>query len=508
MSDSSENTFKKILDYIKTNNALLPRESKNLLQHASNLGISVRWKYLRRTRLDDTRETSNEQSSEKSDSLVIVDKLNNKELTLISLSLLNEDDTNKILNWHLNSSNEFGSPNATSTPFNSPQNTDTSEQENVVNKETTENQVLPEFEVFQEVVFPPLKMDASTYCNLDFDAVTMKLNPGKFYGNGNDDVNDFVCRFERACKVNGWTEDKDKARYVPCFLAGPAYLWLENFEAEFALKNEQKDPKDEMTYELLKTGLTSEFEPKTPVDIAEFKLRNRVQESGESVESYYQSVLRLCRIVNPKMEEEDKIRHLLHGLDKKLTKDVALATNKTAADVLANARRVEKAISYSTITADENAETEARKQNTEVMNKVMEKLNDLSVNAKPNQFFQQNRGTNRPPYYQNYPRNYGSRGHRGSGNNFNRYNGQTGRFYNHGRNTERPRFNNSQQNYRDQPSTSQNQYTRNNYRNHGTRQGSGNVDDITRTSDGRVICFRCKAPGHYATSCTKNLQHQ
>lgn len=48
---------------------------------------------------------------------------------------------------------------------------------------------------------------------------------------------------------------------------------------------------------------------------AEQRLRGRAQKQGENFTSYIEDVIDLCKRLNPEMTEQDKIRHILKGID-------------------------------------------------------------------------------------------------------------------------------------------------------------------------------------------------
>ena len=198
------------------------------------------------------------------------------------------------------------------------------------------------------------------------------MNPGSFSGTSGEDVNEFITRYERACRVNEWGTDELKARFISMFLTGAAALWLDNIEAtDHAILKKYPD---------LKTKLLSAFEPRIPTDRAEFKLRTRTQLPGETLENYYQDVMKLCRQVNADMADADKARHLLHGLSRTLIKDVMLLQNETPDQVLQNARKAEIAMSYST--TQDTVHSELLKKANDQISDLSKKLAELTTEVK------------------------------------------------------------------------------------------------------------------------------
>ncbi|GFS48246.1 retrotrans_gag domain-containing protein [Trichonephila clavipes] len=76
-------------------------------------------------------------------------------------------------------------------------------------------------------------------------------------------------------------------------------------------KNEELD-----SWEAFKNGLSGLFGDRQKYTRrAEEQLKCRAQRSGESTQSYIQSVLGLCQVkVNPLMKEDEKVSHLMKGV--------------------------------------------------------------------------------------------------------------------------------------------------------------------------------------------------
>lgn len=232
---------------------------------------------------------------------------------------------------------------------------------------------VPDIHLFNEKFLRNLNAEKPRVINRSFsnpnikmtliNSQSFKMNPGNFGGQIGEDVDEFLAKYERACRVNGWVDDKEKARYLPVFLTATASIWLDNYEASF--------PSNKDDYGKLSEELKAAFQPRIPMDRAEFKLRTRIQGENENLETYFQDVTRLCRLVNANMAKPDIARHLLHGLSRKIIKDVMLLDNDSPEKVLENARKVEVAQSY-----------EATKD-TATSNKIIEQsVNTMSVVAK------------------------------------------------------------------------------------------------------------------------------
>lgn len=278
------------------------------------------------------------------------------------------------------------------------------------------------------------KMTHEAGSMLTSTSLQFKMNPGQFTGKSEEDIEEFLTRYSRACRVNNWNTDEEKAQFLPIFLTGAAVIWLDNFEAT---NNE-----DCKKFSTLKPHLKAAFEPRIPTDRAEFKLRTRTQGKDESLESYYQDVLRLCRQVNEQMADADKARHLLHGLSRDIIKDVMLLKNDTAQEVLQNARKVEIARSY--LTTNETAQSELLKKSADEITKLNQKLSELTVMVKEG----------------------------------NRSSDEQRRRINQMDETNRARYNRN---------INRDSYGR-----------------TPRTFNGRPICYNCSRPGHIARDCVRN----
>ena len=79
----------------------------------------------------------------------------------------------------------------------------------------------------------------------------------------------------------------------------------------------------------------------TPSDYTEYcgnRLRGRRQGPHESVSEYYYDVLVLCRLVDRKMSEKIKVKHLLRGLCPELKEKLWLLRPKKCVDLLRSAQ--------------------------------------------------------------------------------------------------------------------------------------------------------------------------
>ncbi|UYV71667.1 K02A2.6-like [Cordylochernes scorpioides] len=150
-----------------------------------------------------------------------------------------------------------------------------------------------------------IKKEATTQVG-SFFVQHLPRNPSMFSGEGVEDPRSWLKGYERVAKHNQWDETLCLAN-VYFYLTGTALKWYENNEesiqtwTEFMSKLENVFGKNE----------SSRLR-------AEKILKTRAQLKGESTEYYIQDVLRLCKEVDPQMNEEDKISHLMKGVAEEL----------------------------------------------------------------------------------------------------------------------------------------------------------------------------------------------
>lgn len=128
-------------------------------------------------------------------------------------------------------------------------------------------------------------------------------DPPFFSGKGDYDVEDWLSSYERVSAYNKW-DDATKLHNVPFSLEKPAILWYNNNAATMK------------TWADFKNNLTRDFDrPAVRKLHAEQRLRTRAQLPGENFTSYIEDVVDLCRRVNSSMSDDDKIKHIMKGVD-------------------------------------------------------------------------------------------------------------------------------------------------------------------------------------------------
>ncbi|GFY03253.1 CCHC-type domain-containing protein [Trichonephila clavipes] len=124
-------------------------------------------------------------------------------------------------------------------------------------------------------------------------------SPSTFRGAPGEDPLKWLKEYDRVANFNKW-DDMMCLANVYFFLDGTARQWYVNNE----------DALD--SWEAFKNGLSGLFgDRQRYTRRAEEQLKCRAQRSGESTQSYIQSVLGLCQEVNPLMREDEKVSHLM-----------------------------------------------------------------------------------------------------------------------------------------------------------------------------------------------------
>lgn len=165
------------------------------------------------------------------------------------------------------------------------------------------------------------------------EARGLGITPPKFRGSLEENVEEYLQSFERIAKANAWTAEK-KLVILPCYLECAALKWYENLE---------RAEGDVLTWATVKDKMKSAFQSIAWEEQMEYKLRMRMQGEDEQVESYIQDVLNLCSKLDEGMSERCKIKHVLRGLKPSLLEKVMIMENDTLDNLLSNIRKVQTA---------------------------------------------------------------------------------------------------------------------------------------------------------------------
>ena len=122
-----------------------------------------------------------------------------------------------------------------------------------------------------------------------------------------------------------------KLANVVFFLKDTSLRWFDNHEETIN------------SWDGFKTAFADAFgQPEHRKEKARDQLQHRYQSTAESSTAYIEDVLRLCRRVDPEMNEDDKIRHLFKGLSQELLSIVAPKSPPTVAQLVSECRKYEE----------------------------------------------------------------------------------------------------------------------------------------------------------------------
>ncbi|UYV84587.1 hypothetical protein LAZ67_X002728, partial [Cordylochernes scorpioides] len=153
-------------------------------------------------------------------------------------------------------------------------------------------------------------------------------NPSMFSGEGSENPHNWLKKYEHVAKHNQWDETLCLAN-VYFYLTGTALKWFENNEESI------------LTWTEFMSQLKSVFGKNENLRLrAEKTLKTRAQLKGESTEFYIQDVLRLCKEVDPNMNEQDKISHLMKGIAEELYQALLPRDAHTTQQFVTECRRI------------------------------------------------------------------------------------------------------------------------------------------------------------------------
>jgi hypothetical protein len=153
-----------------------------------------------------------------------------------------------------------------------------------------------------------------------------------FHGLPTENVHHWLKRLEIVREVAGW-DDNRTLGMLRLNLLDVASQWFETLDP-----NDKKDLKKVVAAMTVKFGRDRMF--------LNNELLNRRQFNVESVAAYSHHVLELCNAINPKMAEEEKIFHLIRGMNEHLATHVLLQQPTSAKECIEEAERKEKVMSF------------------------------------------------------------------------------------------------------------------------------------------------------------------
>ncbi|XP_077564585.1 uncharacterized protein LOC144180052 [Haemaphysalis longicornis] len=126
--------------------------------------------------------------------------------------------------------------------------------------------------------------------------------PRMFTGNADEDVEEWLTHNRRVSRYNRWGTAAQLSNVV-FSLDETALTWFENNESKLT------------TWGRFVEEISARFGDSVgKKKQAEQTLLHRAQVPGETCTTYIEQVLKLCRLVDPQMSEDDKVGHLLKGI--------------------------------------------------------------------------------------------------------------------------------------------------------------------------------------------------
>lgn len=155
-------------------------------------------------------------------------------------------------------------------------------------------------------------------------------DPSMFHGTEDHDAEDWLASYERVSTYNRW-DDNMKLSSVGFYFKGLAETWFRNHGAGID------------TWAEFKSRFTNVFgRPALRKLRAEQCLRERAQRTGETFTSYIEDILDLCNRANTEMSEEEKIRHILKGIDDDAFQMLLSKNPQTVGDVITSCQKFDE----------------------------------------------------------------------------------------------------------------------------------------------------------------------
>ncbi|UYV65155.1 K02A2.6-like [Cordylochernes scorpioides] len=154
-------------------------------------------------------------------------------------------------------------------------------------------------------------------------------NPSIFSGEPGQSSEKWLKEYHRVARYNCWDSSMCLAN-VYFFLSGTAKVWFENVEEKIT------------SWELFETMLSQAFgHYSSEKDQLLEKLKARAQGKEESSEAYIQDVLYLCRQINPNMNENEKVAHLVKGVSEEIYRAIVTFEIATTEEFIRWCRKIE-----------------------------------------------------------------------------------------------------------------------------------------------------------------------
>lgn len=154
--------------------------------------------------------------------------------------------------------------------------------------------------------------------------------PRPFSAKPGEDFDEWLTHYERVSQCNNWNP-ASQLRHVVFYLTDTALVWYENHADTLTTWSS-------LIEEMKKCFSDSDTKKKR----AETALAQRAQVIGETCTTYIEEVLKLCKTIDSRMPEEDKVGHLLKGIAEDVYNFLIGKDNlNTVSDVIRHCRTFE-----------------------------------------------------------------------------------------------------------------------------------------------------------------------
>lgn len=149
------------------------------------------------------------------------------------------------------------------------------------------------------------------------------------YAGGKQDVNAWIDEIEQQFSIMN-VSDSDKLNLIHICLTGEALIWYRQNRKKF------------LSWALFIDEITKSFSSNLQRDMAFEKLKKYRQSIHQSVNQYYNSMIKLMKQADPVMNESTKVQYLMNGLRSSLSTETRRNYPKTSDDFLEQAKAAEE----------------------------------------------------------------------------------------------------------------------------------------------------------------------